>query len=103
MFTYLLLETLAAVVGGIALLYFLKHIRLFSWLKKSLSHLSAKSSKKAKVSAIVPVSVIQYRAGGMLNHKNARVPPTMTAENAARSIWFWKNAIPAYAANYFMN
>ena len=38
------------------------------------------------VRPMVPVSVIQKRAGGMLNHRNARSAPARVAEKAATFI-----------------
>src|SRR3989338_4158318 len=47
------------------------------------------------VRPMVPVSVIQKRAGGILNQRKASIAPASVAENAARLIWFWKYAMPA--------
>ena len=48
---------------------------------------------RASVSAMVPVSVIQKRAGGMLNHKKAKVAPAIEAESPERAIWFCAKAM----------
>ena len=44
------------------------------------------TTARVMVRAIIPVSDMKNRAGGILNHKKASKLPTMTKQNVAKSI-----------------